>query len=222
MPYRAKANPTRKVYKKTNSVGFSKAVKAIVHKEAETKSALSNVTPGFIFDDFCYAQNLNFFIQQGQTSEQLIGEKLFLKNIHLKGWLSSVNNATASNEPLMYRLLLIRSKKPLITTSGTITATDVFRSTVDLSSNAHVDMHKVDIIRDIRGKIPMPRLANTTDSIAFDLNVKINKSHTFDSDNSGYFKDKNYYLVYTAYKVSHPASNVGFLKMSYTLNYKDM
>ena len=219
------AKSSSKKYKQRKITDFTKKVtgiaKKVVHREAETKSALNNSIPGNMFNDSVYAQNLNFFISQGSNAENVIGEKFYLKNIHIKGTLSNLVNINTGNTPLFYRLLVIRTKKPLTNSSSIITATDIFRSSNSIASLAHVDLHKVDLIKDITGKLTNP-INLTNDQTRFDINLKINKTHFIDTDNGGYLKDKNYYLIFTAYKVDNPVFNVGFLSLNWSINFKDM
>lgn len=214
---KTKKTQTRKVV----APKLAAAIRQITRGVAETKSLLTMVSQGNIFPDTVYAQNLNSYISQGITSESIIGEKLFIKNIHLKLRLSSFNNAIATNGRLNYRLLVIKTKKALTTTYTTITGTDVFRNASDAATLGHVDLHKVDLLYDRKGSIVQPNQQNVNEQISVDINIPVNRTHWFDTDNGGYFKDKNYYLIWTATKPDTPAANIGFMSSAWSVNFKD-
>lgn len=198
-------------------------VKKVVTKQAETKSAISHSTISQ-FDGSVYAQNLNFFLSQGVTSESIIGEKLMLKNIYLKMECFNINSSSASNQSLTFRVLIVRSKKNLTTTNSSILGSDIYRSGTSLrySTNGHVDLHKVDLLYDKTIYFDQPNQANTDQHKPITANLKINKTHFVDIDNGGFFKDKNYYLIVTADKNSSQAANTSFCRYSWSLNFKDL
>lgn len=203
-----------------------KAVTAIAKKAtlkvAETKSSIS-IRLADLFNDLVYAQNLNFHLAQGQTAETIVGEKLYLKNIYIKGRFYSYNTAGAGNSNLHCRLMVIRTKKALTNTFSSITYDDVFRgSTTEIAESGFPDLHKVDVIKDVTYKIPMANISTEGTSTSFTHNLKINKTLFFDTDNGGYFKDKNYYLICSAHKADNPAANVGAIRFQWALNFKDL
>lgn len=213
-----------RVYKKTNrkvAPTLVAAIKKVTRGQAETKSSYNVETPGNVFNDLVYALNLNYLITQGVSAQDVIGEKIFLKNIHLKVLMSSLNTTTATNGRLNYRLCVIKTKKLLTTSYSTVTTTDVFRASQNPATLGMVDLHKVDLLYDGIKSIMPPSIANNNDSVSTDINIPINRTHFFDQDSSGVFKDKNYFLIWTAQKPDAPLANVGFLKTGWTVNFKD-
>lgn len=225
MLYKKRTN--RKVAVKGLTTVQKKAVatiaKKVTYKVAETKSALNTGIAYSHFDDAVYAQNLNFFLAQGISSEQIVGEKFYMKNIHIKGSFSNINSSISGNGTLTWRLAIIRTKKALTSSTLQITGTDVFRnSTTQIASLGMIDLHKVDLIYDKIHTISQPNISNANQNVPFDINVQINKTHFLDLDNSGYLKDKNYYLVSSCHKADGVAQNTGFIRFQYSLNFKDM
>ena len=203
-----------------------KAVTAIAKKTtlkiAETKSAVS-VYQTDLFNDLVYALNLNYFLAQGSTSETIVGEKFFLKNIYLKGRFYSYNTASPGNSPLHCRLMVIRTKKALTNTFASQTISDIFRgSAVEVATTGFPDLHKIDVIKDVHFRVPQATIGTSGTSTSFTHNLKINKTLFTDTDNSGYLKDKNYYIIATCYKADNPAVNVGALRVQWALNFKDV
>jgi len=197
--------------------------KKVTYKVAETKSALNPNLAYSHFDDAIYAQNLNFFMAQGSNSEQIVGEKFFLKNINIKGSFSNINSTITGNGTLTWRLAIIRTKKQLTSTALSVSPLDIFRTnTVQQASVGMIDLHKVDLIYDKVHQISQPNLINTNQNVPFNINVQINKTHFLDQDNSGYLKDKNYYLISTCHKADSISQNTGFIRFQYVLNFKDL
>lgn len=207
------------------SANTSKQVRAIAKKvvlrEAETKSAIFQ-TGNNHYHDLVYAQNLIFGIAQGTSANSIIGEKLLIKNINLKGVITNLNNTSATNSSLMFRTVIIRTKTPLVNTFGVITQDQVFRQNyLEPATTGMLDLHKVDVLYDKTHLISQPNISNVDNQRPFSLNLKVNKTHFVDTDNGGYLKDKNYYLITTCHKSGVIVSNVGYLRVTWTVNFKD-
>lgn len=214
-----------KRYKQTK-LNFAKKTmtaiaKKVVQGEAETKSTVNNVVTT-LTGDAVYALNLLYVLQQGTTAEALIGEKFHLKNIYSRINYVQANSATASTGDSFLRVMMVRTKKPLTASGSLITATDVFRgATSRYASLGFVDLHKVDLVYDKTFHIPVCELVNQDNSKYITINKKINKTLTFDLDNSAYVKDKNYYLIYTAHKADNNGNGIGTFRFQWSLNFKD-
>lgn len=196
--------------------------KQVVLNTAETKSFIQT-TSAALFNDLVYAQNLNFGLQQGVTADQLIGEKIFIKNIYARYKLVGTNNATASNENTAIRVLVIRTKKALTNTFASITKGDVFRgSSFNMAYSGLVDLHEVDLLFDEIHVFEQPNIAAVNQAGFMDIKISVNKTHYFDTDNGGYFKDKNYYMIVMAQKENVSiGADVGLISGQCVLNFKD-
>jgi len=200
--------------------------KSVLNKETETKSMLKKSLNIQHFPDTVYALNLNAPLLQGISSEQVIGEKIHLKNIHLKLLITAINSTGASNQNLIFRTLVVRTKKALTVTQSSVAFDDIFRGgtespTFDRASLAMVDLHRVDLLYDKTHVFSQPNQANVDVEKPVDIQIKINKNHMIDTDNGSYFKDKNYYLITTCHKNDLTAVNVGLLNVAWTLNFKN-
>lgn len=197
----------------------AKIAKKVVMRAAETKSSLTsyNVTP---IDGAWSVSNLSFPIGQGDTAEDVIGEKVHMKSLNIRGNIYVQNNNAGTTT--IARLVVFRSKQNLTTSSATITATDLVRATASTNPQQHhIDLHKVDLLYDTT-LVLTPQVANSqTIQQPFVINIPVNKTHYFDSDNSGLFKDKQYYLGFVGYNgiiVSSPAG----CTFTAAVNFKDM
>lgn len=219
----------RKTFRKSkripkNSTAFTRAVatiaKRVTQKVAETKSAYNSISSSNMFDQVVYARNLLYFMAQGTGSEQYIGEKMFIKNIHIKGQLT-FTGTTERNKS--YRLLVIRANQAFTTSSTAITYSDVFRSGSSNSalpaSCLHTDNHKVTVLYDSGPKVAVKQYLTHIPIHPIDINLKINKSVHWTADGSGYIKNGNYYVIYMADDQS--AANMASVAWDFTVNFKD-
>jgi len=157
-------------------------------------------------DNVSLAYNLLYPISQGDGSGPgqavLDGTSMFLKSIHLKGWL--IGGTGTANDKFL-RMTIIRTKKNLSNTytSGTIfTASDVFVSnTTTYMPNAVVDTHKVDLLYDHIYKVPGQAFAAQLKQQSFDIKINPNRKEQWDTDNGVHLKYGDYYLVLWAYDV---------------------
>lgn len=192
------------------------AAKQELNKVVESKSQLETWTT--LFDDnLVTSVNPFYLLSQGTTSETIIGEKIFVKNIKVGGFLYQYNSVS-STEQLMYRFLLVKARDKLHTgAQSTITATNVFRSGTGFNTIDPVDMHKVTVLFDHRGtwtpSIQQKCCKPFSFSHTFDQNM------TFDADGSGYFKNGQIFFIAIVYD-SRGALNWA-AKFNTVINYKD-
>lgn len=214
----AKVPPTPKK-SKLDQQQVAKIAKKVVMRAAETKSSLTSyaVTP---LDAIWSVSNLSFPIGQGDTAEDVIGEKIMMKSINIRGNIYTQNNNAGTTT--LCRVVVFRSKQNLTTSSASITATDLVRATAAGNPQQHhIDLHKVDLLYDTSFALT-PQVGNSqVIQQPFVINIPINKTHYFDSDNSGLFKDKQYYLGFVGYNgivVSSPAG----CTFTAAVNFKDL
>lgn len=204
---------------KIDSKEVVKIAKKVVMRAAETKSSITNysVSP---LDGQWNASNLSFYINQGSTAEDVVGEKIFLKSINIRGSIFTQN--PNAGIPTQCRLVLFRTKQNLTTGSTIITSSDLVRNPVPTNPvQHHIDLHKVDLLYDTTITLT-PQVANTqVIQKDFVINVPVNKTHYFDTDTSGLFKDKQYYLAVVGYNGIIVSSPAGF-QFTAALNFKDM
>lgn len=216
MVYTKTRKSFRKVVGKSDKHIMAVAKKAVM-QVAETKSYLNNNSSSVLLDNTTYATNLIYGMSQGTTAETYIGEKIHLQSIRLKGFLyTSITSANTK----MFRITVIRTKKALTSSSSfaAITGTDVYRP-YSFIPQAHVDLHKVDSLYD-RIYTLQPQISSGVVQQPFDIRVKINRKETWDADNSGYLKNKNYYLVVTGYDTSGASYPVSCV-CEWAVNFKD-
>lgn len=198
----------------------SKIAKRVVLRQAETKSYYQSSTNATVFDTVGYARNLIYPIAQGATSETVIGEKLHIKNIRIKGQML-FNGTTEADK--MTRFVIIKSEKDLTNSQASITLSDVFRATSNGSLAPTVsspDLHKIDLFYDSGPIRVVKSYATHLPIYPIDINVNIDKTEYFDGDNSGNLKGGNYYFVFTAYDGS--TANMANIAFDWTVNYKDL
>lgn len=198
--------------------------KAVTQKAAETKSFYSSHTSSDVYGGYVYAKNLIYAMSQGYNSETYIGEKIFLKNLHIKGHMA-FTSATASVRAKTFRFLIIRHQKLLTSGSGSITVADVFRSgtsnTAAYPSCLHTDIHKADILYDSGCKVINEAYDSNEPVYPFDLNIPVNTNRFFDADNSGVFKGGNYYFLWMAEDLSGALVPAAKIVFDFSVNFKD-
>lgn len=223
-PYIRKRRYSKKTVKGPLSKAQAKAVARIAKKvdlkENEHKSMFISINGSNMFDSLVYAKALNFAAAQGTGSEQYVGEKIFLKNFHLKGHASFTK---AGDPAVIFRCLVIRSTNKILTNSSTaITYSDVFRSgssNSNFPSCLHVDLHKVDLLYDSGPKVFNRNYSAQVPKYAFDIKIPINATRTWTADNSGYFKGGDYYFIMMTEDSSGDwAGNINY---DYTMNFSD-
>jgi len=100
---------------------LKRMVKKVVLGLSETKSPINSVNFTLSVTDTLYAVNLNYFISEGVTAYQVVGEKCMLKNIHLRGAIIQNGSATLAatyNSPKSFRILIIKTKDALTTSTA--------------------------------------------------------------------------------------------------------
>lgn len=205
--------------KKMDQAQVSKIAKKVVLKAAETKSSLTSysMTP---LDGVWAASNLNFPIGQGDTAEDVIGEKVYLKSINIRG---NIYIATPeAGITTLARVVVFRTKQNLTTSTASITATDLVRSPASTNPQQHhIDLHKVDLLYDSTFALTPQVSATQVIQQPFNIVLPINKTHYFDSDSSGLFKDKQYYVGYVGYN-GNVLANAAGCTFTAAINFKDM
>lgn len=206
----------------------AKIAKKVDLATAETKSAQTYNSQTLAANTF-YAQNLNYFIAQGTGAGNIIGEKLYLKNMYMRITVDATN--TSVNSAKTIRLALVRSKKALTNGLASITASDIFRNdgsaSADYGTFGMIDLHKVDLIKDetivLQASGANAATVSNTPSVRRHLvwNIPINKVHFFDQDNSGYFKRQNYYLVMGGWDATGSINSPAIVTYQWVVNFKD-
>lgn len=196
---------------------IAKIARAVTLRAAETKSYLTGISNTNQGDNATRVWNLNYNISQGSGSTNVLGEKVHLKSIRIQGQIFS--NTSSNTATKVVRMVVFRTKKALSAGSAIdITATDLYRNN-GLPGQNHVDLHKVDLLYDSILTLT-PQMTNQVVTRPFKINIPINRTEYFDDDNSGYFKNKNYYLA-----IQHHDGNAlappTTMYFSYAVNFKD-
>lgn len=224
----------KKVKVNKDAKDMEKIAKRVVLKLAETRSPIFSRDYTLGAPDVVYAWNLNYFMSQGDTGYQFTGEKVLIKNIHLMANMVYNGNANTAgsyyNYPRFLRLSIVKTKDALTATTGSVTASQVFRQETGtlgtfLASTGHIDLHKVKLIYDKKFTFDA-RDQGTTSAVthrlkSIDVNIPINKTEFFDGDTTGYFKSGNYYAIWT-YEDPLGATNGFYVRGVWSVNVKDM
>lgn len=215
--FRSKAKATAPVTRKE----VAKIARKVTLSAAETKSYIAgySIIPA---DNVWNAQNLIFPITQGSSAEAVQGEKMYIKNIRFNGFVA-INNPASTSTTRSCRMVVFATKKPLTNSSAAITATDLVRSGGTANSMCqHIDLHKVDLLYDRKFTL-LQQLGSQTVVKQFSLNIPVNRTVYFESDNAGYLKDKNYYMAVVASDGFGGSGATAPAKFEYTwaVNFKD-
>jgi len=185
-------------------------------RQAETKqfqaASYLNMT-----SDFWQGVNLIYPMTQGTTSVNVIGEKIHLSSFNFR---CLYRTDTARTDSIQYlRVALIKAKKDFTNTSASLSTTDLVKSPTAATPFCDMfDYHKISVIRQYK-RVLIPK---TTKGYAtsFDFNVKVGKNEFFQTDNGGYFKNGNYYLIAMATDGTG-INTTGQFIYSYDVNFKD-
>ena len=193
-------------------------IKKTVQKEAETKSFISTAYTFTGSSDVVYAANLIAPMTQGSGEGQYIGEKMLIKNIHLKAVISRL-----VNETVFMRVLVIRTKTELTSTSTNgLTYDNVFRGgATSIATIGMVDLNKVQLVYDKLITVQPASIISTLGQNVWHHNLKLNKHVTWDTSNGNYLKDANYYIICVPQNPSNTTS-IAFFRLQYTINFKDI
>lgn len=200
---------------KTQSKAVTVLAKKATMRIAETKSFISQSTRSAV-SDFYYASNLIYPLSQGTTAETIVGEKIFLKNMHLRVFYKT--DAARAASPQTLRIMVVQAKKDLTNTHTSITASDVMRTGGSTPAVDYPDIHKISVLKKYEMVLNPPTTAGM--ALVKDIYVPINANKTFQVDNGGYFKMGNYYLILHASDFSG-INSTGLFSFTWTVNYKD-
>jgi len=216
MPYKNKKNTGK--LSKAQSTAVKQIVKKQITKVSEVKSYIGTATVSHL-DDLPKATNLIYPMLNGVTSTDVIGEKISIKNIHVKAMLY---NTTNSGNIGLARFALIRTEKALTSSTSLISVLDVFNSSSYPTFTSTYDYHKINVLASKQVKLVRSGIA-ASDAIQIPVELKVNlkgKSHLFTADGSGYLKHGNYYLVCITYD-GQGATTGWTSKVQWSVNFMD-
>lgn len=226
--YNIKNKKKRGVTKKTKgkskltAQAVAKIARAVTMKAAETKSYITSVADT-VTDNVYRTVCVNYGIGQGAASEQKLGEKIFVKNLRIKGKVFQTSSGGASMLQRIGRIVVFRSKKNLATSNpATLTRSDLMRTGgASYISADHVDLHKVNLLYDQTFLFPLQNATDQYTNHLIDINIPINKTCYFDSDTTNnYFKNEDIYIAYAIY-TNGGITTPGTYIFNYSLNFKD-
>jgi hypothetical protein len=185
-------------------------------RAAETKSYLAARSQS-ITSDIVYAHNLLYPIPQNTGSTGIVGKQMHVKNIRFR---STFNTGVITSAPKSFRVLIVKTKQMLATSTSITSFTNVFRSSGgSVSSSLHVDLNKVSVILDKQVTFNTS-ISGVIQTRHWNFNVPLNKTIKFDADNSGVPKDANYFLIITG--TDYSGINVmGQYFYDWAVNFKD-
>lgn len=213
----AKAGPLTRA----QASSVAKIARSVVQSQAELKSYYTTWT-SINYDNLVSGFNPIYPISQGATAETAVGEKIFLKDIQVSGFMYPAITTSFANST-MARLIVIHSRDKLFSGSqSNITSSNIFRAngsgylTVD-----QLDRHKITVLHDSKWTIPQYLTAATTHT-PFYAKVPIGKTETFDADGSGYLKDGQYFVALIMYDGRGTGSNFWGAKLNTSVNFTDI
>lgn len=201
--------------------------KKAVMKVAETRSPIYSESRN-MYAGLVGMRNLNYFISQGDTASTIQGEKVHIKNIRFNLYGEIFNNGDTTNNEVIIRMFFLKSDRQYTNSWTLQTPAAIFRddgssSPSDVARTAHIDLHKNKLIsKDIRVTLK-PSISGQTLVLHKEFDLPINKDCYFRADNSGYFRDGDYYFVIAIQKAGDVGTVVNTaLTMQWAVNCKDM
>jgi len=222
-----------KRYGKANVVpNVKKLVKQAMTDLSETKSFIHTNTMT-LNQNVPRVESIMGLMAQGDDAADIIGEKLFIKNIRVRGQLLWVGGLlpAESNTQRIVRIVVFHTKTKLTTTQTALTVSELFRQDTpgtdgnNLAAKAHIDLHKVDLLYDklivIQNRDQPTTAAVAPKIVPFSFNLKINKTKYVEDENASYHKDGMYYM---AIVYDDTQASIGGIVAQYTMatNFKDM
>lgn len=227
----------------TTAKGVAKIARAVVNSQEETKkfihAARFAAPSGFV-----QVYNPMFQLTQGVSPSQYAGQKV--SNVWLRvDYTFWPRNLTTFGDPdrrawegILFRILCIKSNERTGTsvlsrfqTNPTgLTAADIFESGVMPASEA-VNTERVTVKKDVIRKalftIPSAPLSTTEVDwgrpVRGRFTVRIAKQWTYEVNNSGFGRNRQFYLCFVPYALDAPAdfNNMGDVQFVLTTMYKD-
>lgn len=210
----------RKINYKPRRKGFAAKVMNVVNKKAEVKQ--HTYEPGGIVltDNSLTTWNLNATLGQGTTTSQRIGDKIFIKNLRIKGELENWDRLTGvtSNVPITFRIIVFRGKYDYLLSNYPIT--EVFERTAGVNPtnyvSARVDRNQVTCFYDKTFQLNNSELGlkKAIDILKY---IKMNKQFKFRDDDS-FGQSSNLYLGIVSQSSYDPLTprSAGLLNFSFT------
>lgn len=210
--------------RKMTAARVAQISKAVINKQAETKSYISTAVYRAAYDDTFYYTNLFAPIVSGGGSENRVGEKIHAKSIKINWDCITYNNAGAgANDSKTLRLMVFSSKEQLGITTSALTQSSLFRAPIAAAASiGFVDYHKVNILVDKRINIETAVASvNGRRSGTIVVPFPGGKNLTYTSDlSSTYLKGNQYYFALGYY------SNAGLgytdFRSQFTVNFTDL
>lgn len=220
----ARKYKSKPMVKKTNiDKRITAVAKRVMNTQTETKSAYYVLSGSSLLDSSLYCSNICAGITEGVLNQNVIGQKLTLKDIHYRVWLRTIGDAV----PRSARICVVASNQRMntLTNFSFLTPTQsltFFRSTSSAVYNSinQLDLHKCDVLYDNHVIFNPSLSALDAQERVLDIRIPINKNVTFDQDNGSYFKNKTYYLLVQTME----AATVGYpinWQATVAVNFKD-
>lgn len=219
---RTTASSSNKKQKTTKKLIRSEARKVVLGL-SETKSYYRTNFLATPVDTLLGCYNLAYALQQGDDAENYLGKKIWVKDLSVR---MSISTNTTNTIQKRARVVVFMSKQQITNlVSNSVTTNFLFRNITvgGDSTNAHVDLAKVDLLYDKVVSLPINTEGGTHTKTFKNLVFKVpfNKTLTYDENNSGIFKDKQLYMGVTAFDGNGTTAPCVF-DLYYTINFKDV
>jgi len=229
----ARSNVIRRKYKKvvaqkkiaTTKKFVTKVAKLAIRRSAETKNYFYNWIPQPLANNTTYAFNMLYDVAQGVEDNKRIGDKIFVNSVSYKinVLLDPGFFASSAIPQINIRLTVVQNKtrqsNGVTGNAPTWGGDNLIKS--GYAMNGIIDREKFTVLKDRMYQIH-PENNNVSQNWYKGLRVPFKKNISYDSDNGGYLKFKNYYLLMAIYSPVSYAINALKFNMVHNVSYKDL
>lgn len=220
-----RANPFKKSVRKTSAKVIRKIAVKAIKSQAETKNFYYHYTAQNMAGNVKYAINAYYDISQGTGDMNRIGDKIFINKVN---WRMNIvvdpGLFTTVTQPQFFvRYYVVQNKARQ--SNGLLGALQTWGGDNPIKAgypmNGILDLEKFQVLKT---KIIKFNPVNTTVKFNAYINVSIfpKKSIHYDTDNGGYLRFKNTYLIYELYTPQTFAVNAININVLQNTQFKDL
>lgn len=216
----------RKIKRKTKTKSYPRlTIKKQLLSMSETKTKYLQWQSTF-FDATHYFENILYWIGQGTSDEQRIGDRIYVKNISFKFNITD-DPATTSGSKIFIKVYIMKARDATRVGTGSPawgpwTPSNIVKSGY-VATNAWLDTERQTFIKKKSLSLPYEQIGNQGRWLQTGMSFNMNKNIQYDGDNAGYIRNGNYYLVMVQQGVGNSpiAPNIN-VQVNCKITYKDI
>ena len=222
--YRRKRYVKKTYRKKRLTKYIAKVAGRVVRRVAETKTYYYGLGTSNWFNNSFKAWNVFYPIGQGTGDSQRIGDKIQPVSAQLSG-VFYTNDINTTNSQTTIRIMVVQNRYQQ--TNGVVTYqfTDWAGPNpikVGDAIRGFIDTEQFTVLRDYKIQINPLNNTQTVNNRYVKINIPMPKNFQYGSDNGGYGKFKNYYVLVAVYNSGNGPNNYIRFDGNFKLLFKDL